>query len=91
MKEIKPGHYLNIPEMSVELNAQKPAESKTINLHLDGVDIRSDYYYFSNKTIVTMSQELSIKMEGSAMQSWLCNWGSQRMRFCVDLNPIYLR
>ena len=43
MKEIKPGYYLSIPEMVLELNAKIPAEFKTINLHSDGFDNCFDY------------------------------------------------
>ena len=65
MKEIKPGHYLSIPEMIVELNAKVLAEPNYINLHLDGFDVCFDYDYFSNKSVVTMSHGVSIKKERS--------------------------
>ena len=65
MKEIKPGYYLSIPEMVFELNAKIPAEFKTINLHSDGFDNCFDYDSFSNKSILTMSHGVSIKMERS--------------------------
>ena len=65
MKDIKAGYYLSMPEMVAELNTKIPAELKTINLHLDSFDIRFDYDYFSKKSIVTISHEVSIKMEGS--------------------------
>ena len=70
MKDIKAGYYLSMPEMAAELNTKIPAELKTTNLHLDGFDIRFDYDYFFKKSIVTISHEVSIKMEGSdlAMQ-----------------------
>ena len=64
MKEIKPGYYLGVPEMVAELNAKIPAEPKTINLHSDGFDIGFDYDSFSNKSVMTMSHGLSMKMEG---------------------------
>ena len=53
MKKMKPGCYQSISELVVELNAMIPAEPKTINLYLDGFDIRFDYDSFSNKSIVT--------------------------------------
>ena len=65
MKEIKPGHYLSMPEMIVELNAKVLAEPNYINLHLDGFDVCFDYDYFSNKPVVTMSHGVSIKEERS--------------------------
>ena len=65
MEEIKPGYYLSMPEMVAELNAHIPAEPKTINLHLHGFDICFNNDSFSNKSIVTMSQGVSIKTEGS--------------------------
>ena len=55
MKEIKRGYCLSMPEMVAALNAKIPAEPKTINLHLDGYDIRFDYDSFSSNSIVTMS------------------------------------
>ena len=66
-KETKPVCYLNLPEMVAELNAEIPAEPKTINLHLDGFDIPFDYDAFSNKSIVTMSHGVSMKMVGSGL------------------------
>ena len=65
MKEMKLGYYSSISEMTAELNAKIPAEPKNINLHLDGFDIRFDYYSFSNKSIVTMSHGVLMRMEGS--------------------------
>ena len=65
MKEIKPCYFSSMPEMVAELNAKMPAEPKNINLHLDGFDIRFDYHSFSNKSIVTMSHGVSLKMAGS--------------------------
>ena len=50
--------------MVAKLNAKIPREPKTINLDLNGLNIRFDYDSFSNKTIVTMSHGVSIKMEG---------------------------
>ena len=51
--------------MVAEVNTKITAEPKTINLHLDGFDIHFDYDSFSNKSFVTASHEVSIKMEGS--------------------------
>ena len=51
--------------MVAELNAKIPAEPKTIDLHLDGLDIRFDYDSFFKKSIVTMPHGVSIKLEGS--------------------------
>ena len=51
-------------EMVAKLNAKIPGEPKTINLDFGGLNIRFDYDSFSNKTIVTMSHGVSIKMEG---------------------------
>ena len=65
MKEIKPGYYSSMPEMVAELNVKIPKGSKTINLHSNGFDIRFDYDSFSNKSIVTMSHGVLIKMEES--------------------------
>ena len=65
MKETKPGYYSSMSEMVAELNAKIPTGLKAISLHSDGFDIRFDYDSFSNKSIVTMSQGVSIKMEGS--------------------------
>ena len=42
MKETKPGYYSSVLQVVAELKAKIPAEPKTINLHLDGFDIRSD-------------------------------------------------
>ena len=64
MKKIRPDYYSSISEMVAELNAKIPAEPKTINLHSDGFDIRFDHDSFSNKSIVTRSHEVLIKMEG---------------------------
>ena len=51
-------------EIIAELNAKIPAEPKNINLHLNGFDIRFDYGFFSNKSVVIMFHGVSIKMEG---------------------------
>ena len=51
--------------MIAELNAKIPAEPKTINLHLDGFDIRCDYNSFSNNSTVIISHGVSIKIYGS--------------------------
>ena len=64
MKEIKSGCYSGMIEMVAELNANIPAEPKTINFHSDSFDICFDSNSFSNKAIVTMSHGVSIKMEG---------------------------
>ena len=64
MKEIKPGYYSRMPEMVYELNAKIPIGPNTINLHSDGFDIRFDYDSFSNKSIVTMTHGVLIKVEG---------------------------
>ena len=64
MKELKPDYYSSMSEMVAELNAKIPTRPDTINLHSDGFDIRFDYDFFFNKTIVTMSHGVSIKMEG---------------------------
>ena len=63
MKEIKPGYYSSMLEMVSELNAEIPAEPKTINLRLDRFDIHFDCDSFSNKSVV--SHGVSIKMEVS--------------------------
>ena len=42
MKETKPGYYSSMLQVVAELKAKIPAEPKTINLHLDGFDIRFD-------------------------------------------------
>ena len=65
MKEIKPDYYSSMPEMVAELNAKIPTGPNTINFHSDGFYIRFDYDSFPNKSIVTMSHAVSIKMEGS--------------------------
>ena len=65
IKKIKPGYYSNMSEMVAELNAKITTRPNTINLHSDGFDIRFDYDSFSNKSIVTMSHGVSIKIEGS--------------------------
>ena len=70
MKEIKSGYYSSMTEMVAELNLKIPAESKTINLHSDGFDIFFDSDSFSNKSTVTMSHGISIKMED---RTWLCD------------------
>ena len=57
MKEIKAGDYSTMPEMVDELKIP------TMTCHLDGFDICIDYDSFSNKFIVTMSHEVSIKVE----------------------------
>ena len=62
MKEIKPGYYSSMPEMVAELKAKIPSEHKTINFHSDGFDIYFDYDSFSNKSIVTISHGVPIKM-----------------------------
>ena len=56
--------------MVAVLNAKISTGPNIVNLHSDGFDICFDYDSFSNKTIVTMSHGVSIKMEGSdlAMQ-----------------------
>ena len=64
MKKIDPGYYSSMPEMAAELNTKILAELKNITLHLDGFDIRFDYDSFSNKSVLTMSHGVSIKMEG---------------------------
>ena len=51
--------------MVVELNAKISVESKTINLLSDGLDICFDYDSFTNKSIVTMSHGVLIKIERS--------------------------
>ena len=53
-----------MPEMLAELNAKIPAECRTINLYSDGFNICFDYDSFSNKSIVTISHGVLIKMEG---------------------------
>ena len=65
MKEMKVCYYSSMPEMVAELNAKIPAEPKTINLHLDGFDIRCDYNSFSNNSTVIISHGVSIKIYGS--------------------------
>ena len=50
--------------MVAELNEKILAELKNINLHLDGFNIPFDYDFFSNKSIVTMSHGVLIKLEG---------------------------
>ena len=70
MKEIKSGYYSSMTETVAELNLKIPAESKTINLHSDGFDIFFDSDSFSNKSTVTMSHGISIKMED---RTWLCD------------------
>ena len=65
MKEIKAGYYSSMPGMVAELNAKIPTGPKNLSLHLDGFDIRFDYDSLSNKSIATMSNGVSIKMEGS--------------------------
>ena len=62
MKEIKAGDYSTMPEMVAELKI--PTGLDNINCHLDGFHICIDYDSFSNKFIVTMSHEVSIKVEG---------------------------
>ena len=54
--------------MFAELNGKIATRLKTISLHLDSFNIRFDS--FSNKSVVTMSHGVSIKIEGSdlAMQ-----------------------
>ena len=51
-----------------KLNAKIPAEPRTINLRSDDFDICFDYDFFSNKSIVTMSHGISIKLEGSSLR-----------------------
>ena len=62
MKEIKAGNYSTMPEMVAELKI--PTGLDNINCHLDGFDICIDYDSFSNMFTVTMSHEVSIKVEG---------------------------
>ena len=68
IKEIRPGYYWSMLEMFAELNGKIATRLKTISLHLDSFNIRFDS--FSNKSVVTMSHGVSIKIEGSdlAMQ-----------------------
>ena len=65
MKEIKHGYYSSMLEMVAELNAKIPTGPDTINLHSNGFHIRFDYDPLSNRTIMTFSHGVSIKMEGS--------------------------
>ena len=57
--------------MFAELNGKIATRLKTISLHLDSFNIRFDS--FSNKSVVTMSHGVSIKIERSdlAMQKGL--------------------
>ena len=68
IKEIRPGYYWSMLEMFAELNGKIATRLKAISLHLDSFNIRFDS--FSNKSVVTMSHGVSIKIEGSdlAMQ-----------------------
>ena len=83
MKEVKHGYYLSMSEIVAEVNAKIIKVPKTINLHSDGFDICFDYDSFSNKSIVTHG--VSKWMD----QTCLCEWDSRRMKFCVDLCPLY--
>ena len=88
MKEIKPGYYSRMPEMVYELNAKIPIGPNTIILHSDGFDIRFDYDSFSNKSIMTMSHGVSIKMGGSDLAMRLGFKENEILRgFCV--HPLY--
>ena len=64
MKEIKSGCYSSMLEMVAELNANIAVVLQTMNLHSDSFDICFDSNSFYDKTIVTMSHGISIKMEG---------------------------
>ena len=75
MKEIKAGNYSTMSEMVAELKI--PTGLDNINCHLDGFDICIDYDSFSNKFIVTMSYEVSIKLDS-------IKGDSKRMKFCVE-------
>ena len=83
MKEVKHGYYLSMSEIVAEVNAKIIKVPKTINLHSDGFDICFDYDSFSNKSIVTHG--VSKWMD----QTCLWEWDSRRMKFCVDLRPLY--
>ena len=48
--------------MFAELNGKIPTQLRTITLHSDSFNIR--FESFSNKSIVTLSHGVSIKMEG---------------------------
>ena len=69
--------------IAAEMNTKIPAEPKTKKLHSDGFDIRFDYDSFSNKTIVTMSHRVLIKLEGRDLA--ICDWDSKRMRLSMAL------
>ena len=51
--------------MFAELNGKIPTQLRTITLHSDSFNIR--FESFSNKSIVTLSHGVSIKMEGSGL------------------------
>ena len=51
--------------MFAELNGKTPTQLRTITLHSDSFNIR--FESFSNKSIVTLSHGVSIKMEGSGL------------------------
>ena len=71
IKEIRPCYYWSMLEIFAELNGKIATRLKTISLHLDSFNIRFDS--FSNKSVVTMSHGVSIKIERSdlAMQKGL--------------------
>ena len=88
IKKIKPGSYSSMSEMIAELNAKIPTRPNTIYLHSDGFDIRFDYDSFSNKSIMTMSHGVSIKMGGSDLAMRLGFKENEILRgFCV--HPLY--
>ena len=57
--------------MVAKLNAKIPGKPKTINLDLDGLNIRFDYDSFSNKTIVTDYVSWSINKNGGMRLGYL--------------------
>ena len=84
-KKIIPCHYSSMSEIVAELNAKMLAGSKNIHLHLNGFDICFDYDYFSNKSVVTMSHRISIKMEGWDLAMQL---GFKGNEILSELTPI---
>ena len=76
--------------MVAELNAKIPTGPNNINLHSDGFDVRFDYDSFLNKSIVTMSHGVSIKVEGSDLARRMGFKENEILRGCTPTISLFM-
>ena len=67
MKEVKPGYYSSVSELIAELNSKLPSREIDKKIGSSLYKMRFDYDQYSNKTSVTIPEEVYLVMEGSGL------------------------